>query len=127
MTMIGAIRGAYRRSDRLLKDRCHLSASQVEIMQVIKANPGKTQSEISSLADVDMTTTGRLLNRFVKAGWVELAPRDGRTNVATLTDRGKNKLKTVERAIAQMELDAAAVLGLKQIPELTRVLDAFAA
>ena len=27
----------------------------------------------------------------------------------------------------EMELDAAAVLGLKQIPELTRVLDAFAA
>jgi DNA-binding MarR family transcriptional regulator len=89
-----------------------LTRSQWWVMTYLYFNEGISQTELSSILDVERATLGRLLDRLEAKGWVERRPDAGDRRVKRVfLTREVGGLLVTMRALAR-ELRAEALAGL---------------
>lgn len=97
--------------DRRMKE-LGLTRAQWWVLTHLYFNEGISQSELSSILDVERATLGRLLDRLEAKGWIERRPdaSDRRLKRVFLTGEVEGLLRTM-RAVAR-DLRAEALAGL---------------
>ncbi len=102
--------------------RLGLTRSQWWVMTFLYFNEGISQTELSSLLDLERATLGRLLDRLEAKGWVERRPHpnDRRVNRVFLTGEVELLMQTM-RSMA-VEVRAQALAGITAT-EQDRLID----
>jgi DNA-binding MarR family transcriptional regulator len=85
-----------------------LRQSDVSLMMLVEANPGATASALGRELDIQRANMVPLLNRMERAGWIERAPIDRKSQGLALTAAGRAKLGEGRRVIEQFERDLIA-------------------
>ncbi len=90
--------------------------AQYSVLVVISANPGASQSQLSSRLGIERARLVRLLNRLEKRGLTERleSTKDRRTHALRLTPKGRKTLKRAKTLAAQHEARLAEKLGPEQ-------------
>ena len=85
-----------------------LTRAQWLVLTRLYRRPGASQSELAEMLEMDRASTGRMIDRMEKNGWVERRPdrADRRINRLHLTDEAR-KVHTVMWAIAEETVDDA--------------------
>jgi DNA-binding MarR family transcriptional regulator len=133
LTVIGPLRRALRRAGRQGLPGEPLPSSQVELLRVVRLQPGIGVGEAAQQLGVAANTVSTLVNQLVAAGLLERRrdPDDGRAARLELTARARRRLALWrdqrERALvaALGELDAGDRESLERaLPALHRILEA---
>ena len=90
--------------------------AQYSVLVVIAANPGASQSQLSSRLGIERARLVRLLNRLEKRGLTERleSTKDRRTHALRLTNEGRKTLKRAKTLAALHEARLAEKLGAEQ-------------
>jgi DNA-binding MarR family transcriptional regulator len=90
--------------------------AQYSVLVVIAANPGASQSQLSSRLGIERARLVRLLNRLEKRGLTERleSTKDRRTHALRLTNEGRKTLKRAKTLAALHEARLAERLGAEQ-------------
>ncbi len=90
--------------------------AQYSVLVVISANPGASQSQLSSRLGIERARLVRLLNRLEKRGLTERleSAKDRRSHALRLTPKGRKTLKRAKTLAAQHEARLAEKLGPEQ-------------
>ena len=93
---------------RIAAPQLGLRQSDVSLMMLVEANPGATASALGRELDIQRANMVPLLNRMERAGWIERAPIDRKSQGLALTAAGRAKLGEGRRVIEQFERDLIA-------------------
>ena len=89
-------------------DHLGLTRSQWRALCILRRHPGIKQVKLAEIMEVEPITLVRLLDRMVKAGWIERTPdpEDRRANRITLTEKVSDVVKKVQAISVQVRKDA---------------------
>ena len=92
----------------------NIQYAQFTLMKAIEAKEGISQIELSKILYKDRGTITRTLQTLQKKGYIEISEKDKRTNVVSLSVKGRKILPELDK-LARVQND----LALKNITKLT--------
>lgn len=97
---------------------------EFSVLAVLRANPRLTQKQLSRALNVSPPNLAVLLDRLQSRGLLsrERNPLDGRSQVLSLTDSGRQMVVRAERTAHALELEATAMLSDTERQTLIRLL-----
>ncbi len=101
-----------------------LTRSQWWVMTHLYFNEGISQTELSSLLDIERATLGRLLDRLEDKGWVERRPHpsDRRVKRVYLTGEVELLMQTMRSMAAEVRGEALAGIPTQEQDALVEIL-----
>ena len=93
-----------------------LTRSQWWVMTHLYFHEGISQTELSSIMDIERATLGRLLDRLEAKGWVERRshPNDRRVKRVYLTGEVEPLMQTMRSKAAEVRAEALAGVGVAE-------------
>ncbi len=97
---------------------------EFSVLAVLRANPLLTQKQLSRALNVSPPNLAVLLDRLQARGLLtrERNPLDGRSQVLSLTDGGRQMVIKAERTAQALELEATSMLSDSERRTLIRLL-----
>jgi DNA-binding MarR family transcriptional regulator len=82
-------------------------------------------AELAARLSTERTTLTRTLRPLIDAGWVVLKPgADSRQRIVTITDNGRDAIRTARQAWRRAQTELEETLGMKAVRDLHLQLDA---
>jgi len=102
-----------------------LRAGMFSSLEIIAANPGISQAELSGEVGLDKSAVVPLVDDLEARGWVERnkSPRDRRRNELSITDRGRAELDKLFHELEVTERAGLAMLTDEERAVINRALD----
>ncbi|MBP6816233.1 MAG: MarR family transcriptional regulator [Burkholderiaceae bacterium] len=97
---------------------------EFSVLAVLRANPLLTQKQLSRALNVSPPNLAVLLDRLQSRGLLtrERNPLDGRSQVLSLTEGGRQMVVKAERTAQALELEATSMLSDSERRTLIRLL-----
>ena len=106
-TRLSEIIKLYTQRSRMIMQRIGLFHSQAPLIFYLMANPTSNQREIAHKLHVTPATINVMVKRMEKNGWLtrEADPQDGRVTLISLSDKGQEIVKEVNKGMNQVETE----------------------
>jgi DNA-binding MarR family transcriptional regulator len=100
-----------------------ITASQARVFQRISPN-GSRLVDLAAATSLTKQSVGFLVDQLETAGYVtrEPDPKDARARLVTITRSGARLVEQSAQAVAEVEQEWAALLGLDELAQLRRTL-----
>jgi DNA-binding MarR family transcriptional regulator len=99
-----------------------MTTAQFAILRHVARGAPLALSRLAEQLAMDRTSLYRSLAPIERKGWVTVAPGDGRTKLATLSDAGRSALAAAEPAWAKIQARVEGETGMDLMPELQTLL-----
>jgi len=126
--LVARLRRAMRKAARVRVPTMPLSVAQLELLSLVKENPGARPGDLASLLHLAANSVSTLANAMVSAGMLDRAPGavDKRTVAFTLTPQGARLVRqwrTTNAALLQSAIAALNAQDRQVLAEAMPVLE----
>jgi DNA-binding MarR family transcriptional regulator len=122
--LVARLRRAMRKAARARVPTMPLSVAQLELLSLVKENPGARSGDLASLLHLAPNSVSTLGNALVSAGMLDRSPgaTDKRTVAFTLTPQGAHFVRRWRTTNAALLESAIAVLNSQDRQILTEAM-----